>query len=161
MLKYLAVVCTLLMAPNIRAMQQVWIGILTPNCNGGSLGAGTITCEVGARTTQYSLMTLHLWYDDNGGGGGTGYTVEIQACNEGYAVGSCTDATDWYTISMQTPVAGVVTLDPAILTRNVLVDDLLSWTIGINARRHRLRITGLGAPVANDRITVSAMLAMP
>jgi hypothetical protein len=139
---------------------QYYVGALIP-CLDAPLNAGAVTCEVVPRVWGFSILTLEFDYTDHAAGGGTGFTAQVQACNEGYGAGDCLDATDWSLISTESIVGGIVTLTPAIITVASDASIQQSWSIGINYRRLRVVVTGSGAPVATDKITVKAMLAIP
>lgn len=142
------------------SVYQYYVGTIT-GCNAAPLNAGAVTCEIGTRIWGFTLASLELIYTDHAAGEGTGFTAQLQGCNEGYGAGNCADATDWSLIATESIIGGIITLTPATLT--VASDATIQefWSIGVNYRRMRIIITGTGAPVAADTITVKVMLAIP
>lgn len=162
-IKFVVTLLAVLMIPVVvkadTSTYQYYVGTLT-GCNNAPLNAGAV-CEVGTSTWGFTLLTLEFIYTDHAAGEGTGYTATLQGCNEGFGAANCTDASDWTAIAAESIAGGVVTISDAIITRSLDMSNQLFWSTGINYKRVRVVVTGIGLPVAADKITIKAMLAIP
>ncbi len=136
------------------------------DCTAVALNA-TTTCEIVPPTSTgflytkgANLLTLDFNYDDNAGGGGTGYTAYLEYCNEGTTSSDCTSSSDWGRVdALSIAQSGIATMVPLQLSRSSDADVRDGVSIGINYLRMRIKsLTGTGTPGASDLMSARATL---
>ena len=126
------------------------------NCNNASINSA-VTCgnTYGYRTEGYRYLTVEIAYTKSAGG--TGWSFNFQACNEGHSTNDCTDATDWFDVPVQSVSASAVDWTVVPNTHTASASDRLVLSVPCPYRRMRLaNFVATGAPTTDDRVTVTA-----